>query len=101
MNKAELDLVIAKTKEVGYAKWNNIKQHSGTPKGAAPAPKVFNQFATWCENYFNSLSYSKKQNNLRMLEAFLRAGKHMPTDIKNDNRRKADKLYEEIVKELK
>lgn len=99
MKKYALDQMIVYAKEEGDRKWQNITQKYGVASGQTPPKEAFDEFADYCENPDVFFLNSPKGNNLRALEAFLRAGKHMPAAVKADNRRKADKLYDELLKE--
>jgi hypothetical protein len=98
MNKHDLDLIVTKAKEEGDFKWSRITSKYNIASGQTPSPEVFNEFAAWCEHANTFCMYSPIVNNLRAFEAFLRAGKHMPLSVKIDNRKKADELYEQILK---
>ena len=97
MKKIELEAVVAAARADGDRLWS---RHTRThPKGVQLPAHVYNHFAQKCEDYFNASVYSNKVNNLRLIEAFLRCGKHLDTPTKIDNRRKADMLFDEILKE--
>ena len=99
MKKEELDLVVAQAKGFGDNLWASHTKK--LPRNKELPATVYNDFATRCEQYFNASFFSAKENNLRIIEAFLRCGKHLPEAVKVDNRKKADKLYDEILKESK
>lgn len=99
MNKHYLDQQVVFAKEEGNRAWARLTDEHGIAKGTIPPAKVFNLFADHCESDTVFFLQTPKCNNLKAIEAFLRAGKHMPKDVKADNRRKADKLYDELLKE--
>ena len=99
MDKITLDQIVARAKEEGLTQWEIITREAGISSGQTPSPHVFNRFADWCESGKVFFLQEPKVNNLREFEAFLRAGKHMPRDVKIANRKIADRLYDEILKD--
>lgn len=88
MNRHDLDLLVARAKTRGDKVWENIKLHF-------PLEKCYTEFAQACNNFYPP---TDTLGNYLMFEMFLRAGKHMPDSMKIDNRRKADKLRDTILK---
>lgn len=87
MNRHQLDLHVVKAKEKGDRLWHTVRINSTTDH--------YNRFADIC----NKIYYRDTLlDNYLMFEMFLRAGKHMPAAVKIDNRAKADKLREKILK---
>ena len=99
MDKHLLDPQVAIAKEEGLRKWEMLTTKHKVAKGQTPPAKVFAEFADYCENHATFFLQSPKCNNLKAIEAFLRAGKHMPEAVKIANRKNADKLYDELLKE--
>lgn len=88
MNRFQLDLCVVKAKDKGDRLWEAVR--------ASHKPEhQYDAFADLCEKVYHQ---DTKLDNYLMFEMFLRAGKHMPAAVKIDNRTKADKLREEILK---
>lgn len=88
MNRHDLDLLVAQVKARGDRVWGNVKLHS-------PIEKCYAEFAQVCGKFYPPTDIL---SNYLMFEMFLRAGKHMPDSMKIDNRRKADKLRDTLLK---
>lgn len=96
MDRIYLDQKVAKAKSLGDKIWNNLRLYNSDRNVAEQS------FATWCDNHYMPNCYPSmhtKLNNLLMIESFLRAGKHMDPAVKLANRKAADKLYDELLKE--
>lgn len=88
MNRHQLDLFVVKAKDKGDRLWEAIR--------ISHKPEFqYHAFADLCEKVYHR---DTLLDNYLMFEMFLRAGKHMPAAVKIDNRSKADKLREQILK---
>lgn len=87
---------IARAKNLGDKIWLTYKATNPNRE------KAELRFAQWCDKYYMPDVYPSthtKLNNLLMIESFLRAGKRMDPAVKLANRKIADKLYDELLKE--
>lgn len=103
--KEVLNLMIARAKNTGDQFWYHTKALYQVLETSAPGEtdhddyrnRAYTSFANMCDSFAADFK-DQELGKVLALEMFLRAGKHIEPAIKHTNRKRADKLIENILR---